>query len=1008
MSESVTPTSPDFETTVNSYLARIRQIDNILKKPIESFLNAPHPQHRAGEPADGDVRLIYPSWISEAGGRADIADSEPDIDTQALCFMTFQRLRRSERRLVWLSPDQRKQLEDDKARLLAEISPGREDGRQEAEDGQEADETSYLGRLFSRTYGDLNPITASQVFRVRMEEGDGQAHCGMGLLSFFAMLWPLYRTYPDNTNRGARVEPSDPTAYVTAKCVIPLIMLQDLSERRKKLLSDIVDGIRRLRDIATHPHPMAYHRWQFTAALEELRDRLYSMQDVAISRQAFVTGELKIVGLLEDLTFGVSIAATMEEVLRILERVLEDVGARAEEILQNAWPVLDWIDRAILVPLSGDAGAETLQKLKIEAHPSLAAKERERERYLGDVTDAGRHAHALCNHLIVVLRQGKRVGRPFPANASPASRCGEVLVRFNKLARGNSLLADKFNEPIRLVARWCKTVVDREIAYASARNISDFDPAELVSGMAVAVRWDLMTTPMQIRDGVRRSLEGVWSDGSWRLGRPFFRRDALATWPPIADVLSTLASTIKLQPAVHDADEALFSFVDWLERTRRTLRMKEGESATGWTADRIREPARIHMGTTALAINVLLKVRGLVEHRLWEMCQKRFTVTTENKRLRDVFPVDLNRPHGRRLHSDLARMAKVDRSGQDGGVYSLVLHGPPGSSKTAISEALSEQMWHHAQRWGGREARLIRITPADFTRRGEGRLDSEARMIFNLLRHVRGATILFDEIDDLLLRRESGGGRRFMDLIVPAMLNRLQDLRSACPSQEICFVLGTNFVENIEPALLRKGRIDRMYPVVYPDWNTRLATIGKHFDPIIANQLTRGSPEDQDEFRRWSNGTVRRLARRTAGWPWLVINGLCGELARVVKGHDLTPAGRKKLKDPFATIYGREWNSLVEPAYVGRLLRHFDSPDLRNEYLLHLISRANHEEDRTQLLARADADAGEYIKAHFPERERKRQNEIWGREIIPKLSRSADTLLKRRSRSFFFDPDRAP
>jgi SpoVK/Ycf46/Vps4 family AAA+-type ATPase len=348
-------------------------------------------------------------------------------------------------------------------------------------------------------------------------------------------------------------------------------------------------------------------------------------------------------------------------------------------------------------------------------------------------------------------------------------------------------------------------------------------------------------------------------------------------------------------------------------------------------------------------------------------------------------------------------MAKVDRSGQDGGLYSLVLHGPPGSSKTAISEALSEQMWHHAQRWGTREARLIRITPADFTQRGEGRLDSEARMIFNLLRHVRGVTILFDEIDDLLLRRESGGGRRFMDLIVPAMLNRLQDLRSACPSQEICFVLGTNFVENIEPALLRKGRIDRMYPVVYPDWNTRLATIGKHLDPIIADQLKRGSPADQDEFRRWATRTVRWLGRRTAGWPWLVINGLCGDVARTVKDRDLKPDARKVLKGEFAKMYARERNALVEPAYVGRLLRHFDSPELRNEYLLHLLSRANREETGGQLLSRANADAKEYIKAHFSQRERSRQVEIWRRQIIPKLRRSAITLLKRRS--YFFDPD---
>jgi hypothetical protein len=999
MTESVTPAGTDFEAVVTGYFGRIKQIDGILKKPIETFLAAPHPPRQTGaDPNTETQRLIYPSWITEAGTRADNEYLEPDIDTQTLCYLTFQRLRRTERRLAWLSSDQRKQFEADRARLLEEISPGSEDGR--AEDGS----VSYTGRLASRTYGDLNPITASQVFRVRMEEGDGQAHCGIGLLSFFAMLWPLYRTYPDNTSRGARVEPSEPTAYVTAKCVIPLILLQDLSRRRKKLLIQIADDTRELQKITDSTEATAYKRWQFTAALEELREHLYSMQDIAISRRAFVDGEAEITRLLENLTFADSVEATMHQVLHILERVLSNVAIRAVEILRDAVPVLAWIKETILKEIQAKADPDALRALGLEVHSILLTKSIERDRYLEDLGNAGRQAHELCANLTHVLKMGERVGR-LTGRSATRSRAEDIAGRFDNLARGNNRLADRFNDPIRLSAKWCKTVVDREIAYASARNISDFDPAELVSGMAVAVRWDLMTTPMQIRDAVRRSLDGVWSDGSWRLGRPFFRREALATWPPIADVLSTLASTIKLQPAVHEADEALFSFVDWLERTRRTLRMAGGESATGWTADRIREPARIHLGTTALAINVLLKVRALVEHRLWEMCQKRFTVTTDNKRLRDVFPVDLNHPHGQRFHAELARMAKVDRSGQEGGVYSLVLHGPPGSSKTAISEALSQQMWHHAQRWGGREARLIRITPADFTRRGESRLDSEARMIFNLLRHVRGVTILFDEIDDLLLRRENGGGRRFMDLIVPAMLNRLQDLRSACASQEICFVLGTNFVENIEPALMRKGRIDRMFAIVYPDWNTRLATIGKHFDEAIADRLNSMNVDEREDFRHWATKNVQRLARRTAGWPWLVINSLCGDLVRALVKRDLSRDKRGALNEEFVTMYARERASLVEPAYVGRLLRHFDSPDLRSEYVFHLMSRATHAEDEDQLLARAQADMKKYISAHFSKRERGRQEEIWNGQIVRKLRRTAAPILRRNLH--FFDPGQA-
>ena len=77
-------------------------------------------------------------------------------------------------------------------------------------------------------------------------------------------------------------------------------------------------------------------------------------------------------------------------------------------------------------------------------------------------------------------------------------------------------------------------------------------------------------------------------------------------------------------------------------------------------------------------------------------------------------------------------------------------------------------MWKDSRRWGRKEARLIRVTPADFTRLGENRLDSEARLIFDLLGSVRAVTILFDEIDDLLRRRDvNNPSPKFMDLVGP-------------------------------------------------------------------------------------------------------------------------------------------------------------------------------------------------------------------------------------------------
>lgn len=188
--------------------------------------------------------------------------------------------------------------------------------------------------------------------------------------------------------------------------------------------------------------------------------------------------------------------------------------------------------------------------------------------------------------------------------------------------------------------------------------------------------------------------------------------------------------------------------------------------------------------------------------------------------------------------------------------YAFVLHGPPGSSKTAIAEALGREMW------GGENTRFVRITPADFTRGGQEGLDREARFIFDLLSRVRRVTVFFDEIDDLLRLRSLGGEPSFIKLIVPAMLNRLQDLRDAAPRQEICFLLATNFIDNIEPALTRPGRIDAALPVPYPDAWSR--------ESILERIL---------EERTISGELRNEIVAGTAGWPWSTYKKLCDKLA---------------------------------------------------------------------------------------------------------------------------------
>jgi hypothetical protein len=421
-----------------------------------------------------------------------------------------------------------------------------------------------------------------------------------------------------------------------------------------------------------------------------------------------------------------------------------------------------------------------------------------------------------------------------------------------------------------------------------------------------------------------------------------------------ADIVWSLTTALKRFPAVKEADDELFNFVDWLERTRLTLRVRTGESGSssaapnapslpreyvGWPSERLRDRGKIHLGTTALSINALIDIRNMAEYRLWELCKKRFTVLSPNKLLREIDPVDLGASHQHCLHRHLERMARQARINDEDAEYSLVLHGPPGSSKTKLAEALSAEMWRFSNRWGPSEARLIRITPADFTRMGEDRLDSEARAIFDLIGGVRAVTIFFDEIDDLLRQRKSTGqGPTFMELVVPAMLNRLADLRSACPRQEISFILATNFVENIDSALIRKGRIDASIPVVYPDFFSRVAiVIAETRKNVKKERFSRETEDQRNAVRSFLEAPARRelIARRTKGWPYLTLVTLCSFLVgELIKSPQPDTIFEDTLNDGI-TKYGASFSA---PSYDERL--NSQRQELLNEYVHHIVSFA--------------------------------------------------------------------
>lgn len=935
--------SAELESLTDQHLARIKQIDRILEGPVRWLIDEATVARARKEPLPRFHNWI--SWVAPTNRQSSrVATS--------LSLVTLQRLNLMRRRF----PGLKKEFEglDQTLNALGECYlPKR--------NGSDADYFRACWQLLeSGLLGALNPFSASQVFRLLMERGEAHAHSGSGCLAFFAMVWPLHRVNEeDRMDLGVRIEPGRPNAYVTAKCVLPLISLSRTCRQRAEICDEVVKHLDRLQKASRGAASCGHHAWRVHAEVDQLVLHLRELAPISVASPAFRKAANTLAGLLPG---GEAPTDVHHSALLALAEALGELKKRNAELLREGNLVIRMLNTSVVsVLLNGKSPVPFERRKSARANVPLSHtlgflhsdEEPDHERQTKYARMLGAAAKKAIKQCEAVLEQIRLVSRiKLPRRASDEKLHAAIKVGFEQVAAVNREVGRLVSEPVELQARWCHAIANREVAYTSANNFTDFDPAELISSIAVAVRTERFTTSRQLADAVQKAVLGAQPDGSWRLMHPYFSRDgAQGIRPPAADVVWTLASALSEFPEIDVADDALFRFVDWLERTQREVRprIEPGgagprncpDRAVGWASDQMRESDRVNLLTTASAINALLAIRDLVEHRLWELCRRRFTVIKDTLPLFKMDPVDLLAPQTERLHSRLAQMSREVQTPGGKGAYSMVLHGPPGSSKTAVASALSRRMWRDTRRWKPGEHRLLRITPADFTRHGEERVESEAQLIFRLLGRLRGVTVLFDEIDDLLRRR---GGERlsFLNLVVPAMLNRLQDLREVCDSQEICFLFGTNYVERIEPALMRQGRIDAIVPVTYPDHHSRRC-IAERILEISTLKEGRALKRSRRVVRQRIDGLPEDLASRTAEWPWSAISAACekirGKLEELREGdtEDKQLAQIEEIVDTELAAHSAQ--SQVDLGYENRVRSQYDSQQLRQEYLYVLVSQ---------------------------------------------------------------------
>jgi SpoVK/Ycf46/Vps4 family AAA+-type ATPase len=148
---------------------------------------------------------------------------------------------------------------------------------------------------------------------------------------------------------------------------------------------------------------------------------------------------------------------------------------------------------------------------------------------------------------------------------------------------------------------------------------------------------------------------------------------------------------------------------------------------------------------------------------------------------------------------------------------SVLLFGPPGTSKSRLAKAMAEYLG-----WP-----LVTITPSEFLGKGVEHVHAQVDEKFRDLMDLRRVVVFFDEMDALAQTREGdeqSDGREASDLDITRQLlttSMLPKLSSLWDQRRVIFLMATNHKQQLDPAITRPNRFDMLLCVPPPPWKSK-------------------------------------------------------------------------------------------------------------------------------------------------------------------------------------------